>query len=64
MVAPLLDLLTGGLVRYECVLHSYGTNPIGVGGPTCDNAHSWQLYSAALLGHQATGTMTYSVALS
>ena len=26
--------------------------------PPCDNAHSWQLYSAASLGHQAAGTIT------
>ena len=26
--------------------------------PTCDRAHSWQLYSAASLGHQACSTMT------
>ena len=26
--------------------------------PTCDNAHSWQLFSAALLGEWATSTMT------
>ena len=26
--------------------------------PICDSAHSWRLYSAASLGHQATGTMT------
>ena len=28
-------------------------------GMTCDSAHSWQLYSAAPLGDQATSTMTY-----
>ena len=32
--------------------------------PTCDSAHSWWLYSAALLGNQATSTMTHSVTLS
>ena len=26
--------------------------------PTCDRVHSWWYYSAASLGHQATGTMT------
>ena len=28
--------------------------------PTCDSAHSWQIHSAAnaILGNQATGTMT------
>ena len=26
--------------------------------PTCDSAHSWQLYSFASLGHQATGTIS------
>ena len=26
--------------------------------PTCDSSHSWWLYSAASLEHQATGTMT------
>ena len=26
--------------------------------PTCDGAHSWQLYSAASLGHQVARTMT------
>ena len=27
--------------------------------PTCDSAHSWQLYSAASLGHQAASTITW-----
>ena len=27
--------------------------------PTCDSAHSWQLYSVAPLGDQSTGTMTW-----
>ena len=26
---------------------------------TCDSVHSWQLYSAASLEHQATSTITY-----
>ena len=30
LAAPLA--LTSGLVRYEAVLHSYGTNPVGGGG--------------------------------
>ena len=31
---------------------------------TCDNAHSWQIYSAARLGDQATSAISHSVALS
>ena len=27
--------------------------------PTCDSAHSWQLYSATLLGNQTVGVMTW-----
>ena len=58
MVAPLL--LTSGPVRYEAVLHSCGTSPVGDGGllPSCDSVHSGQLYSPASLGHQAAGTIT------
>ena len=52
-------LLASGLVRYEAVLHSCGTRPVGEGVPTCDSAHLRQLYSVASLGHQATGTMTF-----
>ena len=55
MMAPLI--LTSGLVRYEAVLHSCGTSPGGERLPTCDSAHSWWLYSATSLEHQATGTI-------
>ena len=35
-------------------------NIYGLSGwvPTCDSVHSWELYSAASLEHQAAGTMT------
>ena len=49
-------LSTSGPVRYEAVLHSCGTSPVG-DIPTCDSAHSWQLYSTASLDHQAAATM-------
>ena len=39
MVAPLL--LTSGPVKYEALLHSCGTSPVGGEVPTCDSAHSW-----------------------
>ena len=57
LAVPLL--LTSRLVRCEDVLHSCGTNSVD-GVPTCDNAHvhSWKLYSAVSLEHQATGTIT------
>ena len=32
--------------------------------PTCDSAHSWRLYSAASLGHQVAGTMTFYITQS
>ena len=48
MVAPLL--LTSGPAKYEAVLHSCG----GEGYPLV----TWRLYSAASLGHQATGMMS------
>ena len=59
MMAPLL-LLTSGSVRCEAVLHSCGTKPVGGWVPTCDSAHSWGLYSAASLGHQAIDTVPLS----
>ena len=33
--------------------------PLASSVPTCDSAHSWQLYSTTSLEHQATSTMTY-----
>ena len=55
-------LLTSGPVRFEALLHSCGQ---GGGVLTCGSAHSWQLNSAASLGHQAAGTMTcYSLSVS
>ena len=40
MAAPLL--LICGPVRYEAVLHSFGTNPVAEWlVPTCESAHSW-----------------------
>ena len=45
--APLL--LTIRLVRYEAVLRSCGTSPVGRRILTCGSVHSWQLYSAASL---------------
>ena len=39
IASPLL--VTSGLVRYEAVLDSCGTSPVGGGGVlTCDSAHS------------------------
>ena len=52
------NVLTSGLVRYEAVLQNCRTSPVWGRVPTCDSAHSWWLYSAASLQHQATGTMT------
>ena len=51
-------LLTSGPVRYEAVPQSHGTSQVGGQVPTYDSAHSWRLYSAALLEQQAAGTMT------
>ena len=56
IMVPLL--LTSGSVRYEAVLHSCGTSPLGRWVPTCDSAISGQLYSTASLEHQATDSMT------
>ena len=39
LAAPLL--LTSGLMRYEAVLDSWGTSPVGGRALTCDSAHSW-----------------------
>ena len=56
MMAPLL--FTSGPVRYEAVLHLCETIPMGGLLPTCDSGHSWQLFSAASVEHQAASTMT------
>ena len=56
LVAP---LASSGLVRCEAVLHGYGTSPLEGGVvPICDSTHSWWLYSAASLQHQATCIIT------
>ena len=51
-------LASSGLARCEAVLHGYETSLLMGGGVvlTCDSAHSWQLYTAALLEQQAVGT--------
>ena len=56
MMAPLL--LTSDMMRYEAVLHNCETSAVGGGVPTCDSAHSWQLYGTASPEHQAVATMT------
>ena len=40
LMEPLL-LLTSGPMRYEAVLHSCGTSPVGGRVPTCDSVYSW-----------------------
>ena len=54
-----LLLLNNG---HGAVLHSCGTHLVGGERVrTCDGAHSWRLYSAASLGHQAADTMSCGV---
>ena len=55
MAAPLAGR---GLLRCKAVLHGYRTSPLEGFVLMCDSAHSCWLYSAALLEHQAAGTMT------
>ena len=62
MTAPLL--FTSAPVRYETVLHSCERTLVGARALTCDSVHSWWLYSATSLEHQATGTMTCDPTLS
>ena len=56
LMTPLL--FTSGLVRYEAVLQSCRTSPVGGWAPTCNSAHSWQLHRTVSLEHQVAGTIT------
>ena len=51
-------LLISGPVRYEAMLHSCETILVGGWVLTFYSAHSWRLYNAVSLEHQAAGTMT------
>ena len=52
--------MTYGSVAWFLELYNLATSKdISGWGPTSDSAHSWQLYSTAPLGNQATGTMTH-----
>ena len=48
------------LMMIDCLLFCVLATSKVISGrvPTCDNAHSWRLYSAAQLGNQAVSTMT------
>ena len=51
-------LLPCGSVKNEAVFHSFETSQVGGLVLICDSGHSWLLYSATSLEHQASGTMT------
>ena len=61
ITAALLAWLSIGLLLFSVLATS---EVISGWIPSCDSAHSWWLYSAASLGHQATGTMTCYLTLS
>ena len=61
----ILSILVGLFVVVFCCcyfvfVYSVATSTVTSGwAMTCDSAHSWPLYSAVPLGHQATNTMNW-----
>ena len=61
-ILNLMHINLNSFTRHQvCLLLSYilaTSIVISAWAPTCDSEHSWQLHSAASLGHQAVDTMT------